>query len=60
MPPERVRVYEKLRQGIWSYNGVFHLVAFWEDDGNRKEFNFKLIAVGFGESSSRRARKKRG
>src|SRR5215208_4530221 len=23
--PERVRVYEKLRQGIWSYNGVFHL-----------------------------------
>src|SRR5689334_14783378 len=21
--PERVRVYEKLRRGIWSYNGVF-------------------------------------
>ncbi len=22
-PPERVRVYEKLRKGIWSYNGAF-------------------------------------
>ena len=38
-PPERVRVYEKLRQGIWSYNGVFHLVDSWqEDDGERKVF----------------------
>ena len=45
-PPERVRVYEKLRQGIWSYNGVFHLVDSWqEDDGNRKVFKFKLVAV---------------
>lgn len=44
--PERVRVYEKLRQGIWSYNGVFHLVDSWqEDDGNRKVFKFKLVAV---------------
>jgi hypothetical protein len=24
--PERVRVYEKIKPGIWSYNGVFHLV----------------------------------
>jgi hypothetical protein len=24
-PPERVRVYEKIKDGIWSYNGVFHL-----------------------------------
>ncbi len=45
-PPERVRVYEKLRRGIWSYNGVFHLVNSWkEDDGNRKVFKLKLIAV---------------
>jgi hypothetical protein len=29
-PPERIRVYEKIRQGIWSYNGVF---------------KFKLVAV---------------
>lgn len=45
-PPERVRVYEKLRQGIWSYNGVFHLVDSWtEFDGKRRVFRFKLIAV---------------
>jgi hypothetical protein len=30
-PPERVRVYEKLRQGIWSYNGVF-LVDSWQQE----------------------------
>lgn len=45
-PPERVRVYEKLRQGIWSYNGIFHLVDSWtEFDGKRKVFRFKLLAV---------------
>lgn len=45
-PPERVRVYEKLRQGIWSYNGVFHLVDAWKQEGNgRRVFKFKLIAV---------------
>ncbi len=45
-PPERVRVYEKLKQGIWSYNGVFHLVEAWnEHDGTRKVFRFKLVAV---------------
>ncbi|MBN2224136.1 MAG: HNH endonuclease [Deltaproteobacteria bacterium] len=44
--PERVRVYEKIKQGIWSYNGVFHLVDSWlEQDGNRHVFKFKLIAV---------------
>ena len=31
--PERVRVYEKLRPGIWSYNGVFHLVDAWTERG---------------------------
>ena len=34
--PRSVRVYEKIRQGIWSYNGVFHLVDAWrERDGQR-------------------------
>jgi len=32
--PERVRVYEKLRSGIWSYNGIFHLVDSWRQAGN--------------------------
>ena len=45
-PPERVRVYEKLKQGIWSYNGVFHLVdAGKEHDGKRDVFRFRLVAV---------------
>ncbi|MCP4612707.1 MAG: HNH endonuclease [Planctomycetes bacterium] len=45
-PPERVRVYEKIKMGIWSYNGIFHLVDSWqEDDEHRKVFKFKLIAV---------------
>jgi hypothetical protein len=44
--PERVRVYEKLKPGIWSYNEVFHLVDAWmEHDGTRSVFKFKLIAV---------------
>lgn len=44
--PERVRVYEKIRQGIWSYNGLFHLVDSWcEKDGSRSVFRFKLGAV---------------
>jgi hypothetical protein len=41
-----VRVYEKLRTGIWSYNGIFHLVDSWrEQDGQRSVFKFKLLAV---------------
>jgi hypothetical protein len=45
-PPERVRVYEKIKQGIWSYNGVFHLVDSWrEQSGVRVVFKFKLVAV---------------
>jgi 5-methylcytosine-specific restriction endonuclease McrA len=44
--PERVRVYEKLRRGIWSYNGVFHLADAWQEaSGSRSVFKFKLIAV---------------
>ncbi|MBI4479587.1 MAG: HNH endonuclease [Acidobacteria bacterium] len=44
--PERVRVYEKIKQGIWSYNGVFHLVDAWkEHDGRRTVFFFRLVAV---------------
>ena len=44
--PERIRVYEKIKKGIWSYNGVFHLVDSWkEHDKFREVFKFKLIAV---------------
>lgn len=44
--PERVRVYEKIMQGVWSYNGVFHLVDSWrESSDGRSVFKFKLAAV---------------
>jgi hypothetical protein len=45
-PPERVRVYEKIRAGIWTYNGIFHLVDSWmEKDEFRTVCKFKLVAV---------------
>lgn len=44
--PEQVRVYEKLHSGIWSFNGVFHLVDAWTvHDGIRNVFKFKLHAI---------------
>lgn len=44
-PVELVRVYEKIRSGIWSYNGFFRLIDSWvENDGGRKVFKFKLEA----------------
>jgi hypothetical protein len=43
---ERVRAYEKIRAGIWAYNGVFHLVDSWQQtDGVRMVFRFRLVAV---------------
>jgi hypothetical protein len=46
-PPERVRVYEKVRSGIWVYNGLFALVDCWtEQSGGRKVFKFKLQFAG--------------
>jgi 5-methylcytosine-specific restriction endonuclease McrA len=42
-PAERVRVYEKIRSGIWVYNGLFELIDCWtEQSGDRKVFKFKL------------------
>lgn len=44
--PEFVRVYEKIRPNIWSYNGLFHLTdARIEKCGNRKVFKFRLEIV---------------
>lgn len=43
---ELVKVYEKVRGGIWSYNGIFELIDSWiEDDGKRNVFKFKLVAI---------------
>ena len=45
-PAELVAVYEKIRAGIWVYNGLFRLVDAWlEDSGPRKVFKFRLELV---------------
>jgi len=50
---ERVRVYEKIREGIWTYNGMFLLVDSWlECDEQRSVYKFKLIAVEGNEDFS--------
>lgn len=42
-PAEHVKVYEKIRPGIWVYNGVFELVDAWQESVHgRKVFKFKL------------------
>ncbi len=42
-PAELVRVYEKIRAGIWVYNGTFRLIDGWtQPTGRRKVFKFKL------------------
>ncbi len=41
--PELVKVYEKIRSGIWVFNGLFKLVDSWEETSNaRNVFKFKL------------------
>jgi hypothetical protein len=41
--PELVKVYEKIKKGIWAYNGIFELIDAWmEPDEHRKVFKFRL------------------
>ncbi|MGH9735010.1 MAG: HNH endonuclease [Candidatus Acidiferrales bacterium] len=42
-PAEPVKVYEKIRDGIWAFNGFFELIDAWQEKvGTRKVFKFKL------------------
>lgn len=42
-PAELVKVYEKVRPGIWTCNGFFKLVDSWQETaGPRKVFKFRL------------------
>ena len=51
---ERVKVYEKIRPGIWTYNGVFHLTdSKKENDGKRSVFMFRLEAISGDEDFSK-------
>jgi hypothetical protein len=41
--PERVRVYEKIKQGIWVYSGTFLLTDAWKQPSlGRTVFRFRL------------------
>lgn len=45
--PEVVKVCEKIRPGIWAYNGLFKLVGAWkEKSSGRHVFKFKLELPG--------------
>jgi HNH endonuclease len=42
-PPELVKVYEKIRTGIWAFAGLFELVDAWsQKEKGRTVFKFKL------------------
>jgi len=44
--PELVKVYEKIKSGIWVYNGLFKLIDSWKEVINaRKVFKFKLQLI---------------
>ena len=44
--PELVKVYEKIKAGIWVYNGIFKLIDAWQETSNaRQVFKFKLELV---------------
>lgn len=46
--PELVKVYEKIKSGIWVYNGVFELQDSWIEKSNgRNVFKFKLVVTDF-------------
>jgi hypothetical protein len=51
MKPEIVKVYEKVRAGIWTFNGYFRLVdGVIEISGGRKVFKFRLELVDQGST----------
>jgi len=41
--PERVKVYEKIKNGIWAFDGFFELKDAWQEKSRgRRVFKFKL------------------
>lgn len=43
LPAKVIKVYEKIKSGIWVYNGFFELKDAWiETSGTRSVFKFKL------------------
>lgn len=51
--PEKVKVYEKIKAGIWVYSGVFRLINAWQETINkRKVFKFKFEILDYVDSKS--------
>jgi hypothetical protein len=51
---EEVRVYEKIKPGIWTYNGIFRLIDGWqEESGSRLVFKFRLEITQGQETADR-------
>src|SRR5207342_3533872 len=43
---ELIKVYEKIKEGIWAYNGVFALIDSWKENSEgRNVFKFKLLVT---------------
>lgn len=56
-PAEKVRVYEKIKQGIWVYNGTFLLTDAWnETRSGRHVFRFRLELGEVGEGDAEQSR----
>ena len=54
--PDIVKVYEKIKNGIWLDNGYFHLVDSWvHHNGIRNVFKFRLLALDDQEVSEEAA-----
>ncbi|OPY31117.1 MAG: HNH endonuclease [Methanomassiliicoccales archaeon PtaU1.Bin124] len=44
--PIIVKVYEKIKPGMWAYNGLFKLIDSWRvNDGKRFVFKFRLSII---------------
>jgi len=44
--PELVKVYEKIRDGVWAFDGIFELRDAWyETIDSRSVFKFKLVLL---------------
>lgn len=53
-PAQKVKVYEKIRDGIWSFNGIFELIDAWPEIRNgRTVYRFKLTLLAQNAASER-------
>lgn len=55
--PELVRVYEKIKDGIWVYNGAFNLLDGWPEISQKRivyKFRLRVTDEVIGEGCNRR------